>query len=65
MKDNNIPIVSIITPVYNCSDYISETIESVFNQTLINWEMIIVDDKSTDGSLNIIKNSSNLLLSQY
>lgn len=47
-------LVSIITPSFNCSDFISSTIESVINQTYQNWELIIVDDLSTDSSVEII-----------
>ena len=47
--------VSIITPVYNCEKYISQTIESVQNQTYSNWELILVDDLSTDNSADIIE----------
>lgn len=52
-------LVSIITPCYNGSKYISETIESVISQTYINWEMIIVDDGSKDNSAEIIKTFVN------
>ena len=52
------PLVSIITPSYNAEKYIEETIKSVQNQTYKNWEMIIVDDISTDQSINIIKKYS-------
>lgn len=48
-------LVSIITPLYNCSDFLEQTIKSVFAQTYENWEMIMVDDCSTDNSLEIAK----------
>jgi len=48
------PLVSIITPSYNSTLFIKETIESVLNQTYKNWEMIIVDDDSTDKSQEIV-----------
>ena len=48
-------LISIITASYNYQDYIKETIESVLAQTYSNWEMIIVDDGSTDDSVNVIK----------
>jgi teichuronic acid biosynthesis glycosyltransferase TuaG len=48
-------LVSIITPSYNSAKYIAETIQSVQNQTYTNWEMIIVDDCSTDDTEKIIK----------
>lgn len=48
-------LVSIITPNYNGARYLTYAIESVLNQTWSNWEMIIIDDCSTDQSLDIIK----------
>ena len=54
IKIEALPFVSIITPNYNNSKFISETIESVLSQTYTNWEMIIVDDCSEDGSYEII-----------
>ncbi|MBO6087360.1 glycosyltransferase family 2 protein [bacterium] len=47
--------VSIVTASYNYENYIKETIESVLAQTFQDWEMIIVDDGSTDNSVNVIK----------
>lgn len=47
--------VSIIIPVYNCEKYIEQTINCVINQTYKNWELILIDDCSTDNSSNIIK----------
>ena len=49
-------LVSIITPSFNCEEFISDTILSVINQTYKNWELIIVDDCSTDGSVYTINN---------
>lgn len=46
--------VSIITPVYNCAKFITKTIESVLIQTRDKWELILIDDCSTDESINII-----------
>lgn len=52
--NNKQELVSIITPTYNCEQYVAETIESVLSQTYTNWEMIIVDDCSTDETENIV-----------
>lgn len=49
------PEVSIITPVFNSSKFLEETIASVFNQTFTDWEWMITDDKSTDNSVEIIQ----------
>jgi glycosyltransferase involved in cell wall biosynthesis len=46
--------VSIITPVYNAADVIGETISSVLKQNYPDWEMIIVDDGSTDNVLEVV-----------
>lgn len=51
-------LISIVIPVYNSQDFIKETIKSVKNQTHTNWELILIDDKSTDNSLNIIISES-------
>ena len=46
---------SIIIPNYNKEEYVRETLESIFNQTYKNFEVIVVDDGSTDKSIEIIK----------
>lgn len=47
-------LISVITPTYNCAKFIGETIESVQAQTYKKWEMIIVDDCSTDNTKEIV-----------
>ncbi len=58
MSKNNDPLVSIITPAYNAEKMIGETIESVQSQTYDNWEMIVVDDGSQDGTTAVIEQIS-------
>jgi len=50
---------SIITPSYNCADFIANTIVSVISQTINDWELIIVDDCSTDHSVEVIQTFVN------
>ncbi len=54
------PLVSVITPSYNSSLTIEKTIQSVINQSLTDWEMIIVDDNSTDNTCQIIESYIDL-----
>ncbi|SDZ55628.1 teichuronic acid biosynthesis glycosyltransferase TuaG [Evansella caseinilytica] len=55
-KDNDgKPLISVITPAYNSEKFIGTAIDSVAAQTYSNWEMIIVDDGSTDKTINIIE----------
>ena len=55
MDNNYFPQITIITTSYNYAEYISQTIESVLAQTFSNWELIIVDDASSDNSVEVIK----------
>ena len=54
------PLVSVITPTYNSEVFISETIESVRSQTYTNWELILVDDASSDTTVEILKKYATL-----
>jgi teichuronic acid biosynthesis glycosyltransferase TuaG len=49
------PLISIITPLYNAEKFIAETISSIQNQTYANWEVIVVDDFSSDRSSKIVE----------
>lgn len=49
------PEVSVITPVYNAENFLSETIESVLSQTYKSFEYLLIDDCSTDNSASLIK----------
>lgn len=49
-------LVSIVVPVYNAERFLHDTIATVQNQTYSNWELIMVDDSSTDKSVKIIEN---------
>lgn len=49
-----VPLVSVCIPVYNCKNYVAQAIDSVLSQTFTDFELIIVDNASTDGTLEII-----------
>ena len=48
------PVVSVITPAYNAEPFIKETIESVLSQSLSDWELIVIDDGSTDDTQKVV-----------
>ena len=53
------PLVSVIMPCYNMEKYISDTIASVRKQTFPHWELVIVDDASTDCTVDSVKSYQN------
>lgn len=52
---------SIIIPAYNCEDLVSKCLDSILNQTYKNFEIIVIDDCSTDNTLNILKTYNNYI----
>ena len=56
LKDEHSPLVSIVLPVYNGERYLAASLDSVLAQTYQNWELVIINDGSTDGTENLILN---------
>lgn len=54
MNQNSIPLISIIIPTFNHANFLEKAIESVINQTYVNWEAIVVDNHSTDETYQVI-----------
>lgn len=55
MENKKEELVSIIMPAYNCGDFIGTTLDSVINQSYKNWEVIVVDDCSTDNTADVVQ----------
>jgi glycosyltransferase involved in cell wall biosynthesis len=55
MMAENAPLISVLLPVYNAARYVAESIESILGQTLGDFELLILDDGSTDGSLEVLR----------
>ena len=53
-KDNGVPLVSVVVPVYNSSNVLRDTMNCILHQTYTNFELIIVDDGSNDSTLQLI-----------
>lgn len=61
----NKPLVSVVMPVYNSEEYLRRAMESVFKQSYKNYEFIIIDDGSTDTSLDIINEYKDKIIYFY
>ncbi len=74
-ENNSKPLVSILMAVYNCAETLDEALQSIFDQTYTNWELILFDDCSSDNTYNkcleysekdprikVFKNEKNLTL---
>ncbi|HXB41313.1 MAG TPA: glycosyltransferase [Bacteroidia bacterium] len=60
MPDNkHIPLVSVLLPVYNSAAYVKSAIESILKQTFIDFELLIINDGSTDNSFSLISSFSD------
>ncbi len=64
-KIDNQYLISVIMPTYNGEKYIAETLESILNQTYTNLEIIIVDDCSTDKTVEVIKSYNDTRIKLY
>jgi len=62
---NSVPKISVIMPVYNAEKYIDQTIDSVLNQSFENFELIIINDGSSDASHDIIKTYADDRIKYY
>ncbi len=58
MNNKNTPLISVVIPTFNSGNFIRETIEPVLNQTYKNFEIIVVDDESTDNTVSILEELS-------
>ena len=55
-----VPLISIIMPTYNRASYIEEALDSIKKQTFTDYEIIVVDDGSTDNTKEILENYSGI-----
>lgn len=58
------PLISVVIPCYNAELFLAETVESVLRQTFTDYEIILIDDGSTDGTLEVIKSFGDRLRSE-
>ncbi len=55
LSQSNAPLVSVITPMYNSAKFIPQTLESLLYQTMTDFEVIVIDDCSTDNSIEVVE----------
>jgi glycosyltransferase involved in cell wall biosynthesis len=59
MNDNKTPLVSVIMPTYNHANFIGRALQSLLDQTYANWELIVIDNHSTDNTDNVLAGFSD------
>lgn len=59
------PLVSIILPMYNAAKTVTDSLDSIIQQTYTNWELIVIDDGSTDNSVEIVKKYKDKRIRTY
>ena len=56
---DKIPLVSVVIPMYNSAKFITQTLESLAYQTMRDFEVVVVDDCSTDNSVEVVESFAN------
>lgn len=59
-RDSVVPVISVILPVFNTEKYVSEAVQSILNQSFRNFEFIIINDGSTDGTYKVLQQLGKL-----
>ena len=59
------PLVSVIIPAFNAGTFIQRTIDSVVAQTYPNWELLVIDDGSTDGTAELVASEPAEMVTHY
>src|ERR1700682_894516 len=54
MSETRLPLISVVTPAFNAERYVRASIESILRQSFTGFELIVIDDASTDGTWPII-----------
>jgi len=65
MDTNLAPLISVVIPTFNHAKYLKRALESVCNQTYLNWEAIVIDNYSSDNTDEIIKNFSDKRIKSF
>lgn len=65
MKNSNPPLISVILPVYNVEKYVKEAIDSILNQTISDFEIIVIDDYSSDRTVEVIEGIDDVRIKLY